>query len=316
MVIRVNNRNSLVGTVLILISVLCLVAAVFFVPWSDIAGLRKQNFVEEVKTEVINEDTSADNIVAASLEEEQYVEEPVSVETELEAEAEHEDLVEEEPVIELIENPYKEYFLKNEDMIAWIEIPDTEVSFPVVWTPFDENYYLYRDFDKKHDAKGLPLLDTDSHMYPSSTNLIIHGHNLKNQRFYFILQYEDEEYLSNHPYIYLYGKDYKHVYEVMTVFRSKVFYQTDTCFKYYKFFDANSEEEFKDFYDNVKKLQLYDTGVTAEYGDKFLTLSTCSDHVENGRFVVVAKEIEPAEYYISFEVPKESMEASLEKGGE
>jgi len=38
------------------------------------------------------------------------------------------------------------------------------------------------------------------------------------------------------------------------------------------------------------ELSLYDTGVTAEYGDRFLTLSTCSYHVDRGRFVVVARE--------------------------
>lgn len=35
---------------------------------------------------------------------------------------------------------------------------------------------------------------------------------------------------------------------------------------------------------------LYDLGVTAEYGDRLLTLSTCNYHTEDGRFVVVARE--------------------------
>lgn len=37
---------------------------------------------------------------------------------------------------------------------------------------------------------------------------------------------------------------------------------------------------------------LYDTGVTAEFGDTFLTLSTCAYHEEDGRIVVVAKRAE------------------------
>ena len=41
----------------------------------------------------------------------------------------------------------------------------------------------------------------------------------------------------------------------------------------------------------VKKLALYETGLTAEYGDKLLTLSTCEYTLNNGRFVVVAKRI-------------------------
>ena len=194
-----------------------------------------------------------------------------------------------EPEIEYVENPYKDKFLENSDMVAWIKIPDTEIDHAVMWTPEDEDYYLYRNFKKQKDKYGVPILDTDSTMYPASTNLIIHGHNIKNQTFYYMLPYKEKEYRDEHPYISLYGKDYEHRYEIMAVFRSKVYYTTDTCFKYYKFFNAETEEEFDDFYENVMALSLYDTGVTACFGDKFLTLSTCSSHTENGRFVVVAK---------------------------
>lgn len=45
------------------------------------------------------------------------------------------------------------------------------------------------------------------------------------------------------------------------------------------------------FYENIKKLSLYDTGVEASYGDTFLTLSTCAYHVDDGRFVVIAKRL-------------------------
>lgn len=33
-----------------------------------------------------------------------------------------------------------------------------------------------------------------------------------------------------------------------------------------------------------------DTGLTAKRGDKLITLVTCASHVDNGRFVVVARE--------------------------
>ena len=39
----------------------------------------------------------------------------------------------------------------------------------------------------------------------------------------------------------------------------------------------------------MQKAALYDTGVTATYADPLLTLSTCSYHVTEGRFVVVAQ---------------------------
>ena len=204
---------------------------------------------------------------------------------------------------EKVENPYKEWFLKNPDMVAWIKIPDSCVDYPVMWTPEDEEYYLRKDFDKKYDKTGTPFLDSDSSIYPASTNLIIYGHNFKDVMFYDVLKYEDEDYFKAHPYLYLYEKDCEHVYAVMAAFLSRVYYTTDTCFKYYKFFNAENEEEFLDFYDNVKELSFYDTGITAEYGDKFVTLSTCSDYLPGGvgRFVLVAKEIENGDKYLSLD---------------
>ena len=204
---------------------------------------------------------------------------------------------------EKVENPYKEWFLKNPDMVAWIKIPDSCVDYPVMWTPEDEEYYLRKDFDKKYDKTGTPFLDSDGSIYPASTNLIIYGHNFKDVMFYDVLKYEDEDYFKAHPYLYLYEKDCEHVYAVMAAFLSRVYYTTDTCFKYYKFFNAENEEEFLDFYDNVKELSFYDTGITAEYGDKFVTLSTCSDYLPGGvgRFVLVAKEIENGDKYLSLD---------------
>jgi len=62
-------------------------------------------------------------------------------------------------------------------------------------------------------------------------------------------------------------------------------------FKYYQFFDVNSADEFYSAMDEMARMSLYDTGVTAEYGDKLITLSTCDNSEEDGRFVVVAKKV-------------------------
>lgn len=78
----------------------------------------------------------------------------------------------------------------------------------------------------------------------------------------------------------------------MAVFSTQVSAEeNDSEFQYYTFYQADTEEEFQYFYENVKKISAYDTGLTAEFGDTFLTLSTCSGVTENGRFVVVAKRV-------------------------
>lgn len=206
-----------------------------------------------------------------------------------------------EPVRELCDNPYRDSFLANPDMGAWLKIDGTVIDYPVMWTPRDETYYLERNFEGKTDKNGCLLLDTDSCLNPLTTNLIIHGHNMKSgAMFGGLMKYEDEGYYREHRTMTLYAEDREHRYEVIAVFRSQVYKKTDEVFKFYKFFQADTEEAFDDFYQNIKALSLYDTGVTAKFGDHFLTLSTCAYHVTNGRFVVVAKETEGGEYYRPF----------------
>ena len=78
----------------------------------------------------------------------------------------------------------------------------------------------------------------------------------------------------------------------MYVFRSRIYSEDEIVFKYYKFIDATSEDEFRSNMDEMAKMALYDTGVTAKYGDKLITLSTCDSSENNGRFVVVARKID------------------------
>ncbi len=201
--------------------------------------------------------------------------------------------------IPAVENPYKESYLANSDMAGWLQIPGTNVDYPVMWTPEDENYYLYRDFDGSENKNGSLILDTDSALDPLTTNLIIHGHNMRSgAMFGNLTDYENQEFYEEHKQIILYTEECQRNYEVIAVFRSQVYRKSDNVFKFYKFFRADTQEEFDDFYDNIKELSLYDTGVTAEFGDHFITLSTCVYHVEQGRFVVVAKEIEPGDSYL------------------
>lgn len=265
-----------ISLVLLITAVICLCAACFF--WL-LNNIQRKQYEDNLDSErIVAEEKKIENSSPDTLPEDDAINNEVTV---------------------AVENPYAESFLKNEDMAGWLIIPDTNVDYPVMWTPEDETYYLYRDFDKNDNLNGCLILDTDSNTNPLTTNLIIHGHNMKSgAMFGDLTAYEKEDYYKEHKYISLYTKDCQRNYEVIAVFRSQVYKKTDDVFKFYKFFQADTQEEFDDFYNNIKELSIYDTGVTARFGDHFLTLSTCVYHVTNGRFVVVAKEIEPGDTYL------------------
>lgn len=283
-----NKTKIIISIVLSLIAIGCLVGAcVLFIQYR-IEDKKYEESLDAARMEAENSTTDASSIPSSTDEEIKSNEETTPVEDVIEVTA--------------IPNPYAESFLANEDMAGWLVIPGTVINYPIMWTPDDETYYLYRDFEGKDNANGCLILDTDSNLNPLTTNLIIHGHNMKSgAMFGNLTDYENEDYYKEHKQIILYTEECQRNYEVIAVFRSQVYKKSDDVFKFYKFFEATTEEEFNDFYDNIKELSLYDTGVEAEFGDHFITLSTCVYHVTNGRFVVVAKEVEPGDTYLPIE---------------
>jgi sortase B len=81
----------------------------------------------------------------------------------------------------------------------------------------------------------------------------------------------------------------EHTYQVIAAFKTSA--NLGQGFAYHTFNYAESEEEFNKFISTVRSLLMYHTGVTAEYGDMLLTLSTCEYTLDNGRFVVIAKRV-------------------------
>ena len=104
--------------------------------------------------------------------------------------------------------------------------------------------------------------------------------------------YEDKEFYEAHK-TFVFDTIREHrEYQVLSVFRGQAYAADDTeHFHYYDFINAEDQAAFDQFVEQVTSLSQYQTGVTAEYGDELLTLSTCAYHKEEGRFVVVAKRI-------------------------
>ena len=176
---------------------------------------------------------------------------------------------------------------QNSDMVGWIFIEETEINYPVMQTPDDPDYYLKHSFEKTWSDYGVPYVD-ESCVVGSSNNLVIYGHNMKNgSMFSGLVRYKDKAFYEEHPIICFDTVDEPGQYQVIAVFR----YNTNNeNFKYNEHPDMD-EEEFVEYVANCKSRSIYETGVTAEYGDMLITLSTCEYTYTNGRFVVVAKKV-------------------------
>lgn len=186
-------------------------------------------------------------------------------------------------ILERLEGLYKE----NSDLAGWLTIHGTAIDYPVMQCEDDE-YYLHHSFYGEKDKYGCLYVRNMADINTPGTNFIIYGHNMRDGAMFGTLDdYSSEGFYREHTLISFSTLYEERAYEVLSVFYARI--QEKDAFPYYQFYQADTEEEFQDFYENVKKLSLYDTGVSAEFGDTFLTLSTCSNDTEDGRFVVVAK---------------------------
>lgn len=186
---------------------------------------------------------------------------------------------------------YKNLLKKNKKLIGWVKIDDTYIDYPVMQTS-DNEYYLDHNLNQEYDKNGSIFMDKDCDVLKPSTNLILYGHHMQSGKMFGDLdKYSSQDYYEDHKYIEFDTIYEKGIYEVMYVFRSRVYSEQDVVFKYYQFIDAGSEVEFNSNMKEMAAMSLYDTGVTASYGDRLLTLSTCDYQEKNGRFVVVAKKV-------------------------
>ena len=119
---------------------------------------------------------------------------------------------------------------------------------------------------------------------------MIYGHYMINdEMFTDLTKYVEEDYYKQHPIIRFTTDKEDTEYDIIAVFRSKVYNKSDDVFKYYNFMNSESEKEYNNFIKNIKQASIYDIEETAEYGDELITLTTCSYYTEDGRFVVVGR---------------------------
>lgn len=82
---------------------------------------------------------------------------------------------------------------QNPDFFGWISIEGTELNYPVMHTPKDEEYYLRRDFNGEDSQSGVPFLSASC--YEGCGNYLIYGHNMKNgSMFATLLAYADRDF--------------------------------------------------------------------------------------------------------------------------
>ena len=178
----------------------------------------------------------------------------------------------------------------NPDMVGWIKINGTNINYPVMQTPENPDYYLDHDFYKNQSVYGCPYVQANCDVKTPSDNVIVYAHHMNDGSMFANLElFRSKDFWSSHKTISFDTLDNKANYDILAVFAISVDESDKKAFKFYEFVNSYDPDHFSTFIAKCKALSFYETGVSAKYGDKLLTLATCEYTHDNGRLVVVAK---------------------------
>lgn len=193
------------------------------------------------------------------------------------------------------------------DMIGWIEIPDSDFSYPVMQTGTEGSpikdwmYYLHRDVYGNYSFYGTPFLDV--RCTTESDNMIIYGHNINGRRYFGYLQnFREKNFFDRHNVLYFLKRNsVKEKYKIVAVI------ETDTKSGLYDFTDYGNEEDYSRAVKRIIDKSKYRNAVAESIGKemkeksveaffksyKFITLSTCRtmDGKDKRLMVVACKEV-------------------------
>lgn len=206
-------------------------------------------------------------------------EEETESDTEEEEETEEEDTLTEENLIEQLglsvpkkNLDWEEIHKVNPDIYAWIYIPDTEVEYPILQHPTDDDYYLNRNMDGSFGKPGCIFTQSLNHKDFLDLNTVVYGHNMKSGRmFQSVHDFEDREFFDRNRYIYVYTEDRVLIYEIFAAYMTDDSHILNTN-------DFTTVEGYEQYLEKVKRESQAgnfreDISVTAM--NRILTLSTC-----------------------------------------
>ncbi|MBR0353512.1 MAG: class B sortase [Oscillospiraceae bacterium] len=178
----------------------------------------------------------------------------------------------------------------NPEFFGWLYLEGLGINYPVMFSPDRPQYYLNRDFYGVDSVSGIPFMD--ERCSAGGNFYLIYGHLMQNKSIFGRLpEYADYACWRENPTFRFDTLTEEREYAVMACFYSRIYYEGEPGFRYYDYCDLSDENVFNYYVSQAKAESIYDTGVTAVYGDEIMVLSTCSHHTEEGRFAVVAKRI-------------------------
>lgn len=178
---------------------------------------------------------------------------------------------------------FEAYWKINEDVIAYIDVPGTDVSYPVLQSEDDDTYYLEHTIEGVEGLPGSIYTETWQNSDFTDPVTIIYGHNMKNGTMFASLHdFEDQDFFDQNKSITIYTPDRTYDYNIYCA----IVYDNSYIPTAYDLSDQSAVDEFISSLDTGDSRNHFNSDVQIQDGDKLLVLSTCIGNSDY-RYLVV-----------------------------
>ncbi len=181
------------------------------------------------------------------------------------------------------------------DTYAWIDIPNTKISYPIVQHPTNDKYYVRRSINGAYDASGCIFSESLTDKDFEDENTLLYGHYMDNgTKFGELLEYSDKDFFNSHRIVYVYTETKILTYRIFAA----VPFNSRHIIKTYDHFTEPLDVFLRDVKAVTDARAVFANGenFSADQDEKILTLSTCMENNSKKRFLVLARLIDSQLY--------------------
>ncbi len=186
----------------------------------------------------------------------------------------------------LPKNPinFKTLKKENKDIYAWINIPNTQVDYPIVQAySEDDDFYLDHNIQKNYDINGAIYTEKLNSKDFGDRNTVIYGHNmLDGSMFQNLHKFRDKVFFDKNKYFTIYTEGHILKYEIFAAYKYDDRHILNS-------FDFENDEVFEEYLKEVqspRSLEVNKRQVTLTKESRLVTLSTCIGNESSYRYLV------------------------------
>ena len=176
----------------------------------------------------------------------------------------------------------------NDEIYGWLEIPDTNISYPVVQSATSDEYYLRRHYDGTSNTYGT-IFSQGTYNNTGFTDRVttLYGHDVWNEDLYFhqLHKFSDDTFFDEHTKVYTYTPEERQTWSILA--RTTVD-DRHIMYSFRDFADASDVADFMELVQEGSESRIKaDVYQTTNENSRYLILSTCHPTVPEKRCLLI-----------------------------